>query len=189
MSPIPHIQINRTPLIMEYKTTPGKIEMEQPHAQITYNHKPVHVDLQVVSEGKLTINQDRAWDATSLGGVTYHTNHIYSQSKQVVMQALARIVADGNRMAQVTRGTVIHELHESEPLKEIPYIYTADASIDNVNIEYQRKEIEFTVDPAQLSFDVQVNPPRFQIVYPKFDAYVKQHNNVEIVPPAIDVKW
>jgi hypothetical protein len=189
MAPIPQIQIQVNPLVMEFQTTPAKVEMEQTQAQVNYNNRPLRVDLQVVSKGELSIDQQRAWEAVGLGGSMFFAEKIYSHSKQIVLQSIARMVEDGNRMAQVTKGTVIHQLHEGKPLTAIPFDYFSTASIDNVDIQYQPKQIKFQVDPGELSFDVQLNPPRFDVTYPKFEAYVKQHSSVEIIPPAIDVKW
>ena len=186
--PIPQIQIQLTPLIMEYRTTRAKLEIFTEQPKFNVQKRPISFQVEVKQPAKLTIDQSRAFEALGMGGNEFFSKQIYSQSKDIVLQAIAKKVEDGNKMADHKQGSVIPDLHEGEPLTEIPFDYVSEPSYKNVDFNYQPKEIATRIDPGEISMSFQVNPPRSQYTAGRFDAYVKQYNNVKIVPPQIDLQ-
>jgi hypothetical protein len=174
-------------LVMEFKTTPAVLESSQPKANIQYKTTPTKVEILEKTPGKLEIDQKRAWESAGLGGVEFFSDQVYTESKQIVMQAIARIVEDGNKMANFRAGNVIPDLHESKPLVSLPFNYLATASLDNVDFHHTRKQLQFQVQPGELKISVQVSPPQYKFKPAVFDAYVKQAGSVTITPPKIDL--
>jgi hypothetical protein len=98
------------------------------------------------------------------------------------------MVDNGNRMATITQGTVIHELHESEPLKALEFNYTGPASLDNVDISAQKKKLRVNINPGELRIDSQKIEAQFNYSPFDFSAYMVQKNQVQISPPRLDIR-
>lgn len=189
MTLIPQIQIQQTNLKMEYETTPATLDIQLSKVNLNYERVPSQFRVDVTQASQLEINLDRTWEATGRGGNEFFTNQIYTESRNVVRQAIARIIDDGARMAQVTNGTVIHELHRDKPLDALEFNYTGPASSDNVDISYTPKQIEITIDPGRLSINPQKQEAQYTYTPSKFDAYVRQMNRVDITPPQLNYKY
>jgi hypothetical protein len=188
MFPIPHIQIETTYPKMEYEMRNASIDITPAKRSVSYQKDPLKFEIEVTSPAQFEIEQEAAWEATGLGGNQFFSNQIYTESRNVVMQAIAKMVDNGNRMATITKGTVIHELHESEPLKALDFNYTGSPSLDNVAIKAQRKEIRINISPGQLRMDSQTTEAQFNYSPFDFSAYMAQKNQVQITPPRLDIK-
>jgi hypothetical protein len=188
MFPIPHIQMQTTLPKIEYDMQNASLDSTPAKTVLNYNKDSLKFQVDEVSPATFEIDQERAWEATGLGGSQFLSNQIYSESKNIVIEAIGKIVANGNRMAQITKGTVIHELHESEPLKALPFNYTGAASLDNVDVNVQRKQLRVSIVPSKLTIDSQKQEAQYQYTPHNFRAYLAQMNQLQITPPQLNIE-
>jgi hypothetical protein len=185
---IPQIQLQTTPIKIDYRTQPAKLEIQQPHAHITMRRTPIRFEVQVTAESKFTIDQTAAWQATGLGGALYFGDKIYSESKNILLQAIGKMVQEGNRIGDLVNGSSIADLHAGKPLEALDFNYVGAASQDNVSFSYQRKEIAMQFDPGSLEISTVVSPPQYKFTPHKVEFILRQPNSLEIIPPQIDLK-
>lgn len=183
---IGQIQIQTFPARLGIDADSGRQQIEQPAADMNLKQKPADMQYRTTF-GELSINQDRAWDAYGLGGFLQNNQRIYSKSAELALQGIARRVQEGNRMAQ------IHI--KSDPLKEFamnwrrtfPEMdYRGMPGYDQVDISYQRSELDITTTLGGVELEATVNRPVYEYEIGKLDIYMQQYPRVEITPPQID---
>ncbi|GAA4873867.1 hypothetical protein GCM10023310_61890 [Paenibacillus vulneris] len=166
-----HYEIHQSKATLDIQTTPSRYEVSSP-------------------QGELHINQDRAWSALNGGKPAEFTNRIYSQMDGILLQAIAKIVQDGNRMAALNvPGNPLADIAFENAFEPQPSIeYMGEASYDNVDIEYipHKPDIQFV--EGKLNIQSQVNKPEINYVRGKLDIYMEQSPKLDIIPPVIDTR-
>ncbi len=186
---IPTIQIQQQFAKIGMDTHPGTMEIRQPHADVEIRQTPLKIEIRS-PQGELHIDQSRAWDALGLGNNLEFMSRIYSQSKQIALQGIARIVENGNRMAAIQNNTdAIADIASEQAFESGGGInYFGDPSYDNVDINYIAHKPEFEVVRGYVDINVRVNKPEINYTPGKVDVYMLQYPKVELIPPEIDMK-
>jgi hypothetical protein len=186
MFPIPQIQIHQQYGLLGFKAEPASLTIEQPKATIEMHTKQAVMHIQQPS-GTLRIDQSRAWDAVGLGGTLKMLTRIADQMFGIVVNAIAKIVEDGNQMADISNPNntipAIVSANAFEPLPEIQY--NGEASFLNVSEEYTPSPPIIDPELGQIDFKATPNRPIIESQQGKFNSYLIQRNFVEITPPPI----
>lgn len=185
----PKIQIQQTPAKLGIDADLGNFDMRQPRANFEMTQEAAKLNIHQ-QQGDLKIDQTRAWDALGLGPVLEANRRIYSQTKHVALQGIARIVENGNRMAaiHINGANPIADIAEQLKFEHFEFDYYGEASFDNVDITYTAHEPEINVIGGKVNLNTQPNAPEISYNKGKLDIYMLQYPKVEIIPPLIDLK-
>jgi hypothetical protein len=156
----------------------GDLSIEQPSAKM---------DIQS-PHGELQIDSSAAWAALGVGSNLQWMNSIYSQSKSVVLQAIAKIVKDGHRMSQITN----HQNAFADIAKDVfertnPIQYAGEASYMNVKINYEAKAPIINIEPQKPEIQYTPQKPEVQYNPGSVDIYIKQMNSIDIQVSQYDI--
>src|SRR5690606_38756967 len=113
-------------------------------------------------------------------------NRIFDQTKNIVLDAIAHIVDEGNQMGNIAKNKqlMIPELAKDVTISFPDFQYAGEASYDNVDITYTARKPEIDVTPSSIELTSFPNPPEVNYNRGKLDIYMQQYNKVEITPPA-----
>ncbi|CAM4390156.1 DUF6470 family protein [Paenibacillus alkaliterrae] len=183
---IPQIQIRQQHALLSIDADIGKQHLEQPQATVEMEQiRPVQHF--TTSRAHLEINQDRAWDALALGGNLETMSKIYSMASDMALRGLARIVEQGNRMAEIhLGGNPIADMAGDWQRTYPEFDFRGEASYDNVDINYTPGELSIETTPGRINMNVEVNRPIHHYERGKLDIYMSQYPKVEIMPPQFD---
>jgi hypothetical protein len=186
MFPIPQIQIHQQYGLLGFKAEPATLTIEQPPATIEMHTKQAVEHIQQPS-GTLRIDQSRAWDAAGLGGTLNMLTRIADQMFGIAVDAIAKIVEDGNQMADISNpNNTIPEIVSANAFEPLPEIqYNGEASFLNVSEEYTPSPPIIDPELGQIDFKATPNRPVIESQQGKFNSYLIQRNFVEITPPPI----
>jgi hypothetical protein len=182
----PQIQIRQTPALLGIDADLGTQDIVQPRATFEMTTDRPQQDIRQ-PRGDLEIDQSRAWDALGVGGVLQTMSRIYSKAPEIALQAIARIVEDGNRMAKIhIKSDAIAELAQNIRLEFGQFDVVPPTEFDNVDIRYSANKAEINVTDGRVNLNAQVNRPQIDYHRGKLDIYMMQYPKVEFTPPSID---
>ena len=189
MPSIPQIQISQRYARIGIDADLGRYEMKQPRPTFELQQPKAKMDMKQ-PRGEMDIDQSKAWDALARTPILEVMNRIYGQARSVAMDAIAKIVEDGNRMAAIHKykESAIPELAQDVRVSFPEMQYAGEASYDNVDINYTARKAEIEVTPGEIQLNSHPNPPEVEYFRGKLDIYLQQRNSIEITPPAIDTK-
>ncbi|MFC5700881.1 DUF6470 family protein [Cohnella faecalis] len=131
--------------------------------------------------GELTIDSTAAYIGLGQGPHLQFMNSIYSQSESVLLQAIAKIVADGNRMAQITNpNNAFAEIASRAIPTSSPYQYLGDASCLNVKINYKANAPIINIEAQSPQIEYTPRSPEVQYNPGSVEIYLKQRNSIDI---------
>ncbi|WP_201305401.1 DUF6470 family protein [Paenibacillus puerhi] len=186
MVSFPHIQIRQTPALIGIDADLGTQDIRQPRATFEMTTERPQQEIRQ-PRGELEIDQTKAWDALGRGPVLESFNRIYSQAHQIAMQGIARIVENGNRLAQIHLKTnAIADNAEQIRYNFSEFDIVGEASYDNVDIFYTARRPEINVIDGKVNLQTHPNRPEYEYYRGKLDIYMQQYPKVEITPPEID---
>jgi hypothetical protein len=174
------IGINTTPAKQEYKQAPPIYEMTRKPAVLDTTNKP----------GNLTIDQSRAWEALGKGDIFQFTDRIASESKQLALEGIGKIVAKGNRMADIAHNheDAISEMAFEGVFEDFKFNYEGPFSSDSVDISYEPLRPEVNYKAGSIDVHAQAFPPEINYTPGNVEIYLLQKPSIEITPPQIDLK-
>lgn len=155
-------------------------EMESPKGEQTIIQKPATMDFES-PRGELLVDSSAAWEALAKGGIMKLTAQIYSQMKGFALQAIAKTVEEGNRMAYIpNKRNAFAELAENWLDDSNPIQYVGEASNMNVKLDYIRHEPQTRIEPNRAETRYEPVKPRVQYIPGNVDIYMKQMNAIQI---------
>lgn len=188
MLSIPSIQIRQYPAKLSIDADLGKQDMRQPRATFELQTEAPKVEIRQ-PRGDMDIDQTRAWDALGLGGVMEAFHRIASQARDVGLQGIARIVENGNRLAEIHLDTnPIADIAEQLTFERFEFDYFGPAGYDNVDITYTANKPQITPVEGKVHLNTHPNRPEIDYIRGKLDIYMSQYPKVEITPPQIDMR-
>ncbi|SDE35286.1 hypothetical protein SAMN02799630_05255 [Paenibacillus sp. UNCCL117] len=188
MISVPQIQIRQTPGLIGIDADLGRQDIKQPRATFEMSVERPQQEIRQPA-GELVIDQSRAWDALGKGPALETFNRIYSQAREVALQGIARIVENGNRMAQIHLKTnPIADIAEQLTFDFFEFNYVGEAAYDNVDIRYTARKPEIQVTDGRVNLTTHPNAPEYEYIRGKLDIYMQQYPQVEISVPQIDYK-
>jgi malic enzyme len=187
VSPIPQIQIHQTYAILAFKADPATMEIEQPQATIEMTTKQAKMHIQQ-ENGELRVDQSRAWDAVGSGGVLAMNKRVADQMFGIAVEAIAKMVEDGNRMANLKnkQDSIPHIAWDNAFQQLLVIEYYGEASYLNVDEEYIPSPVTIEPELGEVNWRATPNRPNIQSTRGKFNSYLAQRNSIEITLPTMD---
>jgi len=186
--PIPQIQIRQEYAKLGIDADLGVQDIKQPTATFELTTERPKLDIHS-EKGVLYIDSSKAWDALGHGPFLETMNKIYSRAHEVVMQGIAKIVEDGNRMAAIQNGgNAIAEIAKEKGAEFFEFEFMGDASSGNVSMHYVPGKLDIQVKEGKVNIETHPNRPEINYTRGKLDIYMLQYPKVEIIPPQMDIK-
>ncbi|GBF76283.1 hypothetical protein PA598K_04738 [Paenibacillus sp. 598K] len=183
---IPQIHIQQTPARIGIEAERGAQQLEQPRATLQMKQVRPQLDIQR-NEGRLEVNQERAWDALALGKNLETMKKIYSMASSMALKGLGRVVEQGNRMAAIHHGGNPIADSAMDWKRTFPeFDFRGAASVDNVDIHFIPDQLSFRVERGRIDIQTEVNRPVHHYERGKLSIYMEQYNRVDITPPQVD---
>jgi hypothetical protein len=178
------LNISIQPICLEYRIQNARLNLQSPRSRVQMETTPPRLEIHQ-PRGELNIDQtpcrysiglkniaDFAWDNTEL-------------SRNKAMEGIARIVEEGNRLAQIeNKSNAIAEIASSSMFSEHTEIIWAH--IDAPIINYQAKPVQFNFIPGKVNYNVQRSAIQGDYLPGDFDILVTQYPSVNI--SAVDVE-
>jgi hypothetical protein len=188
LSSISFIRIEQQSAKIGINIQKGRMDIRQPQADVKMHTTPTTIEMNS-PQGELRIDQSQAWDALGMGSPSTLMNRIYSESKQIALEGIGRIVENGNRMAAINHKTdAIADIAAEQAFEPIDMNYLGEASYDNVNIDYTAHKVETTVNPGAVDIQITANKPEITYTPSRVEIYMQQYPKIEMIPPQIDAK-
>ncbi|MEK5490497.1 DUF6470 family protein [Paenibacillus sp. FSL R7-0297] len=184
----PILQIRQTPARIGIDADPGAFSITQPKAEVNITTTPGEMTVQS-SRPELTIDQTRARAAYNGGSVLDMNRRIYSGIQQLYLQAIARRMEQGTRMAEFFKpGNTIAEVYgmDTEP-NSFPEP-CGPASYDNVDLHYEARAPEINFRAATVDIQVERHRPETEYTRGKLNIYMQQYASVQFIPPELNVQ-
>lgn len=182
------LQIRQKPAILGIDADLGAFSITQPKAEVAITTTPGKLKVQS-TRPELTIDQTRARAAYNGGSVLDMNKRIYSGIQQLYLQAIARRVEQGTRMAEFFKpGNTIAEVYgmDTEP-NSFPEP-CGNASYDNVDIHFETRAPEISFRAATVDIQVERHRPETEYTRGKLDIYMQQYASVQFIPPELNVQ-
>lgn len=158
--------LQSTPPTVQMETTPATLEIHQPQGELTIDMTPCRYSIGIKN------NADFARDNAALG-------------RQTAMKAIARIVDEGNQLAQIeNKSNAIADIAAYSTRSEVPSVTLAH--IDSPDIHYQANPVQFNPTAGKVNFTVQPGTVQGDYQPGSVDIRVTQYPSIEI--STVDVK-
>lgn len=150
----------------------GDLSIQQPSADVAIESPP----------GQLTIDSSAAWDALGKGGNLAWSSRIYSQSKDLLLQAIAKTASDGARIADnLNPGNPFAQIAKSNAMSDPPSVsYTGPAGYMNVKVDYEPQQPSIQITPHSPVISYTPNKPEVEYNPGSVQTYVQQQNSIDI---------
>ena len=185
---IPQVQVTSQPSLLGMESSRAQILIRQPRGELEIESP--RADMQITQpRPEMQIDQHEAWRAYN-GGTALEMNHqIYSELPQLVLEALAKRVEQGNQLAAIhLPGNTIAEIYGGD-WKRDPFVeFRAPASYDNVNIYVEQHKPEVNITPMKPEIRGQQHNPEIDVQHGYLNIFVKQYASIQFTPPNIDVQ-
>lgn len=174
------LSIQQTYAQIGMNTQQASLSLSHRSSELTIDQEPAQMEIEQPN-GQLAVDSSAAWAALAKGGNLEWKQSIYSQAKEVVLQAIAKKVEDGNRMAAIhTKSDAIAELAMDAIGYRLPVQYAGAPSYTNVKVNYTAEAAKVTIIPQKA--DIQYQPAKLEGQYERGDVniYVKQRQSIAI---------
>ncbi|NEN85109.1 DUF6470 family protein [Paenibacillus elgii] len=149
----------------------GQLSIEQQPAQMDFHSEP----------GELSIDSSAAWSALGSGPHLEWLNSIYSQLPNIALQGIAKIVENGNRMAQIHNPrNAFAEIAQNAFSDDSPIEYVGPASNMNVKVHYEARPAVTNIEPGKVNIEYTPMKPEVQYNPGRVEIYMKQMNWIDI---------
>ncbi|WP_238651128.1 DUF6470 family protein [Paenibacillus piscarius] len=184
----PILQIRQTPARIGIDADMGSFSITQPKAEVRITTTPGELTVQSTPP-ELTIDQTRARAAYNGGSVLDMNRRIYSGIQQLYLQAIARRVEQGTRMAEFFKpGNSIAEIVGTDTESNSFPEPCGPASYDNVDLQYTATPPEINFRPATVDVEIERHRPETEYTRGKLDIYMQQYASIQFIPPELNVQ-
>lgn len=184
---IGQIQIHQQPALIGIQVRPAEQHIEQPHATIDMRQIPAKLSIEH-TDAKLEVNSDKAWDALGLANNLEVSSRIYTQTKEIALQGVARRMQEGRQLADLAhvKSNPIPEIAKNWRIEGPPMPIAGQASVDNVDISFTPGNVSISVEEGGVDLQVTPHGAIHEYTPGKAEIYMRQYASVQITPPAID---
>jgi hypothetical protein len=159
------------------QSTPGQWDMKQPQAEVSITQKPAELTIDQ-GPGQLDLDLYTARKALGFKNTMDMLTDIGAQSRQVVLEAIGRIVEDGNQMAAIQnhRNAIVDIALEHQDLGPMPIKDFDTGSYDPVPIEYHPHETKLDWQVRGTEVHITPQSPTTNYTPGKVEVYMTQQN-------------
>lgn len=173
------LSIHQTNALIGMESKDSTISMRSPRGELSIEQPKAELNIQS-PRGELVIDSSKALDALGIGPHLRFMNNIYSQMDNVLLQAISKIVEDGNRMAQISNPrNAFADLAGDVFLRENPVSYTTQASPLNVDIQYYPNKPTINVEQHRPIINYTPHTPEIQYNPGFLNIYLRQKNSIQ----------
>ncbi|WZL73737.1 DUF6470 family protein [Clostridiaceae bacterium 35-E11] len=175
------LRITATPALINIKTTPGKLQIKQPQADINSQIQPPKVQIHS-EQAKVAIDQSQCFAESGLKSVFQLGKEWAAQGIQQAFQGIGRIAAQGDELAAIeTGGNPISK----QALENAFLMYEKNFNIglmpkSRPKIEFTGGTVDIKVIPGEIRQNVKINKPQIQYTRGNVEVYLKQKNSIKI---------
>jgi hypothetical protein len=155
-------------------------DIRSPRGDLSIQQPSAKMDIQS-PRGELEIDSSAAWAALGKGNHLEWMSSIYSQCKSVALQAIAKTVEDGNRMARITNHQNAFADLASDVYQRVnPIVYAGEPSYFNVKMQYTPRAAIINIEPQKAEIQYTPSKPEIQYNPGSVDIYMMQMNSIDI---------
>ncbi|BBI36148.1 DUF6470 family protein [Cohnella abietis] len=175
---------------LSIRSTLGRLGMESPRGDHKIESPPgeleissPRVDMQIRQpRGELTVDSSAAWLALAKGGPIETTRILTAQYNERTMQAIAKIVQEGNRMKQISNPSSAVADIAAQVMTDNPenLRVAGRASNMNVQIQYTPRPAEIDITPKHPEINYHVSKPGINYTPQKVNIYMDQMNAIKM---------
>lgn len=182
------IRIETQPARLGITSNRTQITIKQPKATFELKAVPPRVEI-VQPRGELTIDQSRAWDALSVGSNLDLMSRIYSESWELGLEGIARIVDESKRFEAIhLGGNPIAEIAHEQAFRELPISIPTYASNMNVDLNYRARPAEISAVRGRVDANIRKNAPEIDHIKGNIHFQMLQYQSIKITPPQLDIR-
>ncbi|TCZ76843.1 hypothetical protein E0485_12740 [Paenibacillus albiflavus] len=173
------LSIHQTNALIGMESKDSSISMRSPHGELSIEQPKAKMDIQS-PKGELVIDSSKALDALAMGPHLRFMNNIYSQSPNVLQQAISKIVEDGNRMIQITNPRNAFADNAADVFtRKNPIEYATPASCLNVEVQYYPQKPIVHIEQQRPIINYTPHMPEIQYNPGFLNIYLQQKNSIQ----------
>jgi|GEM_PF-218385 len=180
---LPQIRMQQTYAKLGLKIEKPVQEIRQPQAELNLRQEPAILEIRQ-PKGELTIDTSEAKRNIDLKSSMERTRDNYDYGYQKVMEAIAQISQEGDRLAAIERrgANPIADIsfEESVIYRNTEIIAAGSIVGDGVEIRYQAKPPEINVQVRGKKMDPVIHRPVHNYTPGKVQGYIMQYNSLKI---------
>ncbi|WP_150270513.1 DUF6470 family protein [Paenibacillus tepidiphilus] len=182
------VQYSQTRALIGIDTTPGKLEMSQPKADLQITTTPGKWNIHQ-APAEVIIDQSKARAVYTGGTYPEMSQRIYSGVEQMWLQAIAKRMEQGERMANFHKpGNTIAEVYGTDwqpvsypEIRETP-------SYDNVDIHVTPSPVQMEYTKGEVHFQAESHLPEYRYSPASVEIYMRQKPSLSFTPQVIDTQ-
>lgn len=184
----PIVQIRQTYGLIGINSNSGSFSMAQPKADMAITTQPGQFTIDQ-SSPEMIIDQSRAKSAYTGGSYAEMSQRIYSGVEQLWLQAIAKRMEQGERMANFQKpGNNIAEVY-GEDWRPVSYPeIRGEASYDNVDIQVTPVPVKMEYQQAEVNIQIEARKPELNYTPASVEIYLRQAPSVSFIPPELDIQ-
>lgn len=162
------------------QSTPGKFDMQSPPAEISITQRPAVLTIDQ-GPGQLDLDMYPARKALGFKSTADMVADIGAQTQQVVLEAIGRIVSEGNQMAAIqNRSNAIAEIAlQRQNMGPMPIKDYDPGSYDPVQVTYHPHETQLNWEVRGTEIHVTPQAPIINYTPGKVEVYLDQKNGIQ----------
>jgi hypothetical protein len=177
---IPQLQITQTYGQISIRQDHGGLEIQQPRARLDISTQKPVVEVDRI-KGNLEIDQSKAFAAYGIMSPIEVTSRIYSEVRNIALQAIAKKAQDGDRMAAIHQSTdVIAELAAEKSIQFSGMQFLGEASYDNVDISYTPDQLSFRPINGEVNIQVEPQKPMIERIPARVEIGMERYPSIQI---------
>ncbi|WP_139491160.1 DUF6470 family protein [Brevibacillus dissolubilis] len=156
-------------------------EIEQPQAELNLTQEAAILEIRQ-PKGELTIDTTEGQNNLDLRGILLRTRDNAEYGYQKAMEAIAQISSEGDRLSKIeNKGKPIADIaFEESGIYEQTEIMAHHNGGDGIELHYEAKQPEITVEPRGKKMDPVIHKPVHNYTPGKVEAYVNRWNSLTI---------
>lgn len=178
------ININTQPIRLDYNTQNARLNLQSTQVKVQTELVPATLEIRQ-PRGELTVDSTPCRYSMGLKNIADFARDNAALGRQSAMGAIARIVDEGNQMAQIEyRSNAIVNIASNSNISQAPEVVLGHIASPNVQYQVNRPQIDVTVGKVNTT----VQPGSVQGDYQpgRVDIRVTQYPSIEI--STVDVK-
>lgn len=186
MPAIPQIQIQQTYAKVGIKTSSAKLNIEQPKPEVNIHQEHIKVEIHS-TPAKLQVDQSKAWKAFGIRSPFELREIITSETKRLVLDAIASIAEKGDRLAAIhQKQDPIPELARENTFKTLDINYLGEAVKDNVNVTFIPASLDINWHGGYADINIKARKPKIEYIPGRLEMYLRQKNDINISVSKVD---
>ncbi|AZK45910.1 DUF6470 family protein [Paenibacillus lentus] len=158
----------------------AQMKMESPPGELRIESTPAAMDVQRVP-AELNIDSSEAWMAYGKGNHLEWYRMVSSQYYGEFLNNVARIVEEGNQLAQFTKpGNTIANIMANRIVEKPNIQYVGEASTDNVDLQYIPASLNINWNDHETQIEYLPQKPQVTFEAAVTNIYMRNKNSIEM---------